>query len=65
MHGAKICSTEPNSAKPDSPVTETRGSKISRTSYKSSEMTMADPDDWRTHLVHYLENSGHIADRRV
>jgi hypothetical protein len=28
-------------------------------------MTMADPDDWRTLLVHYLENPGHIADRKV
>jgi hypothetical protein len=25
----------------------------------------AGPDDWRTPLVHYLDNSGHIADRKV
>jgi hypothetical protein len=24
-----------------------------------------DLDDWRTPLVHYLENPGHIADRKV
>jgi hypothetical protein len=24
-----------------------------------------DPDDWRTLLVHYLQNPGHIADRKV
>jgi hypothetical protein len=23
------------------------------------------PDDWRTPLVHYLENPGHITDRKV
>jgi hypothetical protein len=26
---------------------------------------MAGPDDWRTPLVHYFENPGHIADRNV
>jgi hypothetical protein len=28
-------------------------------------MTMTNPDDWRTPLVHYLESPGHIADRKV
>jgi hypothetical protein len=28
-------------------------------------MKTADPDDWRTPLVHYLENLGHIVDRKV
>jgi hypothetical protein len=28
-------------------------------------MTMTEPDDWRTPLVHYLENPSHIADRKV
>jgi hypothetical protein len=28
-------------------------------------MTMVDPDDWRIPLVHYLENPGHIVDRKV
>jgi hypothetical protein len=26
---------------------------------------MADPDDWRTPLVYYLENSGRITDKKV
>jgi hypothetical protein len=28
-------------------------------------MMTVDPDDWRTPLVRYLENPGHIADRKV
>jgi hypothetical protein len=28
-------------------------------------MTTTDPDDWRTHMVHYLENPGYIADRKI
>jgi hypothetical protein len=32
---------------------------------ESSEMTMTNLDDWRTPLVRYLENPGHIADRKV
>jgi hypothetical protein len=65
MHNATICSTEPSSAKSDSPVLEIRGSKNSRNSNELSEMTMIDPDYWRTPLVHYFENPGHIADRKV
>jgi hypothetical protein len=65
MRSAKICSTEPSSAQPDSPVSETGGSEISKTSDKSSEMMTGDPDDWRTLLVRYLENPDHIADRKV
>jgi hypothetical protein len=65
MRSAKICSAEPSSAKPDSLVSETGGSKISRTSDKSSETMTTDPDDWRTPLIRYLENSGHIVDRKV
>jgi hypothetical protein len=61
----RICSAEPNSAKPDSPVPEIGGSKISRTSDETSKTTTADPDDWKTLLVRYLENPGHIADRKV
>jgi hypothetical protein len=30
-----------------------------------AKMMTVDPDDWRTPLVHYLENPGHIADRKV
>jgi ribonuclease HI len=65
MHSAIICSAEPSSAKPNGPVSETGGSKISRTSDKSSKMTTANPDDWRTPLVRYLENPGHIAGRQA
>jgi hypothetical protein len=32
---------------------------------ESYELTMAHPDDWKTPLVHYLENAGHIADSKV
>jgi hypothetical protein len=65
MCSAIICSVEPSSAKPDDPVSETRGSKISRISVESSKMMTIDPDDWRTPLVHYLENLSHIVDRKV
>jgi hypothetical protein len=65
MHSAKIYSAEPSSAKSDSPVSETGWSRISRTLGKSSKMMMVDPDDWRIPLVHYLENPGHIANRKV
>jgi hypothetical protein len=65
MYSVTICSAKPSSAKSDSPVSETRGSRIFRTSDKSSETTTADPDDWRAPLVRYLENTSHIADRKV
>jgi hypothetical protein len=65
MHSAKICYAKPSSAKLDSSVSEMKDSRIFRTSDKSSEMTTADPNDWRTPLVHYLENPGHIADRKL
>jgi hypothetical protein len=65
MYGAIICSAELSSAKPDGSVSETGRSIISRISDKASETTTVDPDDWRTPLVRYLENSGHIADRKV
>jgi hypothetical protein len=65
MCSATICSAEPSSMKLDGPVSETRGSKISRNSDQTSEMMTADPDDWRTPLVRYLENTGHITDRKV
>jgi hypothetical protein len=32
---------------------------------ESSKTMTIDPDDWRTPLVCYLENLGHIADRKV
>jgi hypothetical protein len=65
MCSVTICSVEPSSAKLDSPVSKTGGLRISRTSDESSETMTVDPDDWRTPLVCYLENSGHIADRKV
>jgi hypothetical protein len=65
MCSAIICSTEPSSAKPDGPVFETEGLIISVTSNESSETMMTDPNDWRTPLVCYLENPGHIADWKV
>jgi hypothetical protein len=65
MHSAVVCSAKPSSAKLDVPVSETRGSRISRISNEASKMMTADPDDWRTPLVCYLENFGHIADRKV
>jgi hypothetical protein len=65
MHNATVCSAEPSSAKSDVPVSETGGSRISRISDEASKTTMVDPDNWRTPLVHYLENPDHIADRKV
>jgi hypothetical protein len=65
IHSAIVCSAEPSLAKPDVLVSETRGSGISRISDEASKMTTANPDDWRTPLVHYLENRGHSADRKV
>jgi hypothetical protein len=64
MHNAIICSAEPSSAKSDGPVSKTRWSGISRIMDESSKMMTSDPD-WRTLLVHYLENPGHIANRKV
>jgi ribonuclease HI len=65
MHSAIVCSAKPSLAKPDVLVSETEGSRISRILNESSETTTADPDAWRTPLVCYLENPGHIADRKV
>jgi hypothetical protein len=65
MCSATICSAEPSSAKLDGPVSETGGSGISRILDESNEMMTTDPDDWRTPLICYLENPGHIAGRRV
>jgi hypothetical protein len=65
MHSATICYAKPSLAKSDGLISETRGSEVSRNSDESSEMMAADPDDWRTPLVRYLENLGHIHDRKV
>jgi ribonuclease HI len=65
IHNAMVCSIEPSLAKPDVLVSETEGSRISRISNEASKTTTVDPDDWRTPLVRYLENHGHVADRKV
>jgi hypothetical protein len=65
MQSVTICFAEPCSTKSDGPVSEIRGSKISRIADESSKTIMADPDDWRTPLVCYLENPDHIVDRKV
>jgi hypothetical protein len=65
MCSAIICLAKPGSTKLDGPVSETRGSRISRTLDEASETTTANPGDWRTPLVRYLENPVHIADRKV
>jgi hypothetical protein len=65
MHSATVYSIEPSLAKLDVPVSEIGLSEISRISVEASKMTTIDPDDWGTPLVHYLENPGHIADRKV
>jgi hypothetical protein len=65
MYSATIYSAEPNSAKLDGLVSETGGFRISSISDEASETTTVDPNDWRTPLVHYLENLGHVANRKV
>jgi hypothetical protein len=62
MHSATIWSVELSSVKLDVPVSETEGSEIFRISDEASKMTTTDLDDWRTPLVRYLENPGHIVD---
>jgi hypothetical protein len=65
MHRATIFFTEPSSEKPDGLISETGGSRISRNLDQLSETKMANPVDWRTPLIRYLENPSHIADRKV
>jgi hypothetical protein len=65
VHSVRIYFAEPNSAELDSQVPKTRGSRISRTSDETTKTMAVGPDDWRTPLVRYLENFGHIADRNV
>jgi hypothetical protein len=65
VHNARICSTEPNWAESDSPVSETGGSKISKTLDETSKTMTTSLDDWRARLVRYLENPDHIVDRKV
>jgi hypothetical protein len=65
MHSAKICSAEQSSATPDVPELETGWSGISRGSNDLGKTTAAEPVDWRTPLIHYLENPGHVIDTKV
>jgi hypothetical protein len=65
MHSATVCFAESSSAKLDGSISETEGSGIFRISGEVRKMTTIDPDDWRTPLTLYLENPGHIADRKV
>jgi hypothetical protein len=65
MYNAKICSVEPSSAKPDVPELETGWSGISRGSDDLGETATAEPVDWRTPLIYYLENSSHVIDTKV
>jgi hypothetical protein len=65
MCSATVCSVGPSLAKLDSPITETGGFRIFRTSDKSSETMMTDHDNWMTPLIRYLENPSHITDRKV
>jgi hypothetical protein len=62
MHNAKIYSDKPSSTKPDVPESEIRGSSISRGLDNLGEITMAEPMDWMTPLIHYLENPSHVID---
>jgi hypothetical protein len=62
MHNAKIYSAEPNLAKLDVPESKTRGSRISRGSNDLGETATVEPVDWRTPLIHYLENIVHVID---
>jgi hypothetical protein len=65
MHSVIVYSAEPSSAKSNVPISETGGSRISRILDEASKTTMIDPDDWRTPRICYLDNPGHITDRRV
>jgi hypothetical protein len=65
MQSEKICSTKANLSKPNGSVSETRWFRISNILDKSSGMTTSEHDNWRTCLVRYLENPGHIADRKA
>jgi hypothetical protein len=62
MHNAKICSARPGSAKPDVPELETGGLSISRGSDDLAEIATAEPVDYRTPLICYLENPSLVID---
>jgi hypothetical protein len=65
MQSATICFAGPSSAKPGGSISKTGGPEISKIVDESGKTMTTDPDDWRTPLVHYLENPGYIAGRKV
>jgi hypothetical protein len=65
MHSTTIYSGEASLVKLNGPFSKTRGSKIFKNSNESSKTMTVDPVDWRTPLIRYLENPGHIVDRKV
>jgi hypothetical protein len=65
MHSAKIYSAEQSSAKSDFSKLETGGSGIYRGLDDLGKIAAAKPVDWRTPLIHYLENLGHVIDTKV
>jgi hypothetical protein len=62
MHNAKICSVEKSSTKPDVTKLETGASGISRGLNDLGKTATAEPVDWKTPLIHYMENPGHVID---
>jgi hypothetical protein len=65
MYNAEIYSAEPSSAKPDVLESESEGFGISRSLDDLGETAIVEPEDWRTPIVCYLENPGHVTDRKV
>jgi rubredoxin len=65
VHSATIYFTESNLVELDSLVSEIGGSRISRTSDETGKTMTVNPDDWRTPLLRYFKNPGHIIDRKV
>jgi hypothetical protein len=62
MHSPKIYSAGSGSAKPDVLELETGGPDISRGLDDLGETMMTEPVNWRTPLICYLENLGHVID---
>jgi hypothetical protein len=61
MHSAKIFSAELS----DVLELQIGGSGISRGSDDLGKIAVAKPVDWKTPLIHYLENLGHAIDIKV
>jgi hypothetical protein len=65
MHNAEICSIEPSSTKLNVLKSKIRGSGISNSSDDLCEIATTEHEDWRIPLVSYLENHGHVTNRKV